>query len=251
MRSFALLIVGNELRFLTEALELQDYLAGIGCRTKIVKTAYMKPETLERKLRNFVRASSDRPALVAYLGHGLREGWAPSGYPAFPYRRIVRALEGRRGPTLLFNDCCFAHAAASAMEEAGLDPRRWSLISASGSERTSFQGLVERVLDSWDAGRPYAPTRQPDERPPQALVFVDRTPLRIRLADLWSGWKRAVGNLFRRMKRPRVVTVRLAYCENDVRKKVMNGETLVSPAYDVDDRRWGAELDHHFFPEPD
>lgn len=166
----AVIVVGNELRFLRAAEQFKDYLVSAGVDPiRVIRAAYRSADQLERELSFQVLIATGEPLLLAYFGHGLRAGWAhamesPAESICLGYDRLGPMLAKRQAPTVFVNECCYAAAIMAAAEEAGADPAQLSIIAASAADQTSYPGMADRLQESWRAGRVHEP-------------FMETTPL--------------------------------------------------------------------------
>lgn len=225
----AIIVVGNELRFLRAAEKFRDYLVSIGIDPiRVIRAAYRSADQLERELSFQVLVATREPLLLAYFGHGLPAGWAhamesPVESICLGYDRLGPILAKRQASTLLINECCYAAAVIEAVEAASAEPARLAILAASPADQSSYPGMADRVLESWRSGKVHEP-------------FMETTPLfpefswRARLRIWWFHRKAGLkARLFPRrfpLKPPPPSAV---------------------PVCEV---RWGSPLDHLFFKKP-
>ncbi|HTK04924.1 MAG TPA: hypothetical protein VL500_05030 [Candidatus Eisenbacteria bacterium] len=225
----AVIVVGNELRFLRAAENFKAYLISIGTDPiRVIRAAYRSADQLERELSFQMLVAVGQPLLLAYFGHGLRAGWAhamesPAESICLGYDRLGPMLAKRKAPTVFVNECCYAAAVIAAVEEAGADPSRLSIIAASPANQTSYPGMADRLLESWRAGRVHAP-------------FMETTPLFPKTS--WLVWLRMWW-----FRRKQGLKARLF----PKRYPLPPPPPTRTPVCEV---RWGAPLDHLFFKKP-
>ena len=211
----ALFIIGDEPRFFRNIQAMRLYL-DTQCRlSRLTILNAAELSLTELFLRFAIEAAREpgEPLLVVYSGHGLKEGWVPSAGAVITYTAVVSLLSLRRSPTVLINACCYPAAIFARLEKASVSPELVSVIAAGPADRVTYDGLVDRVAQSWTKGVPYEP-------------FVGIHPnLRIGGEDALSAMQRLVIRmqcfLFQRFG-------------------------IAQPWQVLDERRWGAVLDRHF-----
>ncbi len=238
----AIVIVGDdEPRFRRDAELMAGYLEELGIRdVDVISACIMDPGELESALSLGLCRRSRERLLLLYAGHGVRGAWSTTTEGRFAYRRLAAMIASRPAPVLFINACCHAASAATALEMAGGMASRVSLIAASPAGKVSYNGMVRRIVESWRSGTPYAPRTcdgkseyigiirhsQPivrtgtakDGRPVRIIDLRSRDPWLLRA---WDGLRVAWFQLF-----PHVDAWAV-----------------------VDERRWGAVLDHAFIRE--
>lgn len=225
----AIIVVGNELRFLRASETFKSYLISIGVDPiRTIRAAYRNADQLEKELAFQLLVATGEPLLLAYFGHGLKAGWAhamesPIESICLCYDRLALILVKREAPTLLVNECCFAGAIIPAIEAVGADHKRTSIIAASPADQSSYPGMTDRVLASWQAGRIHDPVME------NAASFP-KPSWRIRLRAWW-------------FRRKSSLKARL------FPKRYPLPPTPQAPI-PVREVRWGAPLDHLFFKKP-
>lgn len=225
----AIIVVGNELRFLRAAERFRNYLISIGVDPiRVIRAAYRGADQLENELSLQLLIASGEPLFLGYFGHGLRGGWAhamesPIESICLDYARLAPLLAKRQAPTLFLNECCFAGAITAPLEAVGADPKLLSIIAASPAEQTSYPGMADRVLESWKKHRIHEP-------------FMEKAPLFPKLSlyrRLRVWWYRRLASLKARISPKRFPLLPLPPAQ--------------IPACEV---RWGRPLDEIFFPKP-
>src|SRR5512135_2467013 len=148
----AIIVVGNELRFLRAAETFRAYLISIGVDPiRVIRAPYRSADQLEKDLSFQMLIATGEPLLLAYFGHGLKAGWAhamesPVESICLGYDRLGPILAKRAEPTLFINECCYAAAVIEAVEAASADPTRLAIIAASPADQSSYPGMADRVL---------------------------------------------------------------------------------------------------------
>lgn len=188
----ALILVAHERRFYEQAMLLATYLreeAGLRRHSVCLEPCWNKePVDVADAVGLHSAKAYKQPLLIAYFGHGYREGWSYGArYRDDPlqvsYGEIGRELSEHRGPLLVLNECCYAGKIQDHLTWIGGDRVPVGLLAACGAEETSLGEMARDVIAFWRASKPYAPVRR----------------------------------------------------------------RLLSKTYR--ERRWGAALDHHFFPK--
>src|SRR5512135_2273910 len=166
--SHAIIVVGNERRFVAEARAFARYLGERArCeRVSVLEGAYLAPDELEARLRGAIGdVPRDDAALVAYFGHGARGAWSyalehQEKYLCFGYARLAAALARHPGPLVIVNDCCHAESLAPHLERAGISPDRCLLISACRADEVIGPGTASEVVAEWSEGRIFETIRE-------------------------------------------------------------------------------------------
>lgn len=193
------------------------------------------------------------PLLIAYCGHGGKDGWWFNENTLLPYLFLVQALLRYRGPILILNDCCYSWSLVEELERFRANPEMFGVISAACKDEM-FSGInvISRARDYWLYGIP-----------------LEQPPHKIKTDVEYSYTEAVINNLgiggFKRLK------YQYACCPNDKNQLHLFGEnnpwrrgifdpTSESPdshsirkTYKLIDaeinlpRRWGARLDYLFF----
>lgn len=175
----ALLVVGEEKRFSTDAKMLEAYLrqeCGITFIGRI-DAGHLAPDELREKLADAFGSCGVSPLLVAYSGHGKKDGWhygIDDGERTlkFSYKVLADSLAERPGPTLVINDCCMAGSLAKVLVRRGVDPAKVGVIAGSSERGWCENQLTKGVIRSWRKGRVYRPRRW--KRPKTKMVIQGR-----------------------------------------------------------------------------
>lgn len=166
--SRALIVVGHEFTSSEKGDDYRNYLRQkVGIKHANVISAWNKTSD---QLLSLVAAhafmAGRKPFLLAYVGHGAKEGWAYGKYDTktwltLPYAQIAQALGvNRKGPTLVVNDCCYADGMVDAIiRHIQLDDDI-GVISASAQDGFAYGLMSSNVLTSWREGQPYVPRVQ-------------------------------------------------------------------------------------------
>jgi len=243
----AIIVVGNERRFAEEARAFAGYLRErAGCeRVSVLEGAYLAPKELEARLRDAIGAiPREEPALIAYFGHGAKGAWSyalehQKRYLSFGYAELAAELARHHGPLVIVNDCCHAESLAPHLERAGIGPDRCLLISACRADDVIGPGTGKEVAAEWSESRVFETIREQvceiDMRP-------YTPPLSVRAGRRWKNARIRLRNMFlsKRASRPTYLFV----------NSPPNGWAQHRETFKLTGLRWGAELDHHFFPKP-
>lgn len=245
----AVIVVGNERRYVDKSADFARYLhASVGCRrVDVIRGAYLQPKELERRLQRGIRRAEGQPLLVAYFGHGHEDHW---GYALehqrkhvhFGFERLAALLSAHAGPMAVINDTCHADGLRPFLEKAGLS-ERCMLIAACAAEDVSYGVLTKEVVARWKQGEAFEPIVERE-----TVATIDMTPYvppwHVRLGRWWMNARIRLGNLFRskRTRRPTYIFVNFppnGWADHE--------ETVAVRTIGL---RWGAALDHLFFPKP-
>ena len=170
----ALIIVGSELRAWAQAETLADYLKKVaGIRhTSICPGWNRTPESLESPFVYHATKAAKQPFLLSYIGHGYKHecrdeyGWSYGQEHGDKHLQLSYRLLGawlgiyREGPTLVLNDCCYAHALDEEIRKA-TKPDMVGLISSSVAEGYGYGELTQSVIDTWMDETEYTPRTRP------------------------------------------------------------------------------------------
>lgn len=156
----AVLLAGNEPRFLESAKRFQNYLVDEArlprSRVRVIPCAYKTSHEIDCALaREAGKARKEKATLVvAYDGHGEKEGMRPNG-STIPYSLLAEMLKGIE--FIFINVACFAGSAVKAFEDAGLLPKKGLLIAASeaGKETRVGEQFLDDLMRSLRSGRSY------------------------------------------------------------------------------------------------
>ncbi|MEY4745211.1 MAG: hypothetical protein RL272_1156 [Candidatus Parcubacteria bacterium] len=182
----ALLIAGDEWRFGQTIGTMSEFLAkgpSIDDVTELRCIEYLAIGVTAAILKEIAR-EPERPLLIVYSGHGFNGGWAPTRDSRLGYPELCRLITMRTAPTLLVNACCYPAAIFSPLEMAGASSDRVAVIAAGPADKVTYEGLVERVIESWRSGKIYEPKRgYHPVNAPRLLRFV----WRLRSGFRWRG----------------------------------------------------------------
>lgn len=245
----AIVVVGNERRFIDETRHFVRHLRKYSCcaRITVLRGAYHAPEELDRRLRRSMRAvPAEDVLLVAYFGHGNKGSWGyalenQGKYLEYGYPMLAKALARHPGPTVILNDCCHSESLQPHLEQAGFTAERCLLISSCGTDELCHAGAGTEVLDQWRMGTVFTPIFERT-----VTSVIDMTPYTPPLSERFARWRKNAGirlsNLFKpkRFRRPTYLFMNSppngwADHHDEIEERTIG-------------RRWGAELDHHFFP---
>lgn len=244
--SHAVIVVGNEPRFMRDARAFARYLREQArcARVSVIRGANLFPAELDGALDGALRAvPRDEPLLLAYFGHGHRDGWGyalehQEKYFLFPYEALAAKLGDRRGPLVVLNDCCHAESIVPRLEGVGVTPDRCLVISACAADEVIGPGTGEEVVKAWSDARDFMTIK--DE-----IHEVDMTPyeppMHVRAGRRWKNARVRLRNMFlpRRAGKPAFIFV----------NSPPNGWAKHRVTVTTMGLRWGASLDRLFFPK--
>ncbi len=188
---------------------------------------------------------------------------------------------------LLLNDCCHSGVVADFFEEWSLLPERVSLIAATRKDSTTTHGIAKIVIDAWKNSKTYEPPPEP-VRPIPTAPQTEKTEKAknkdwwAQLTKTVSAIKNEPAQLFKRALRLKGLRIESSYhsgCTDIVDNwwphqlsKVLHAisfgrypvvwlkmRCIIGDLFPVgtvevnidpfpDAMRWGAVLDHLFFP---
>lgn len=191
--SRAVIVVGNELRFLRNARHLAKHVRGLGHHVRILRAAYKTPDELARSLWNQFALARGRPLLLAYFGHGIQMGWAHAledgaNHVLLLYNRLLAMIEHHNHSLLIINECCHAGALGGRLYEAGIDPTRVGVIAASPSAEVSKPGTANRVVQAWSSGLAYRPIWEELPPPSTDPPITVQVPASTQIVDREVRW---------------------------------------------------------------
>lgn len=157
MNRSALLIAGDGLYFLKEALEFREFLKkSVGIENiRIIPTAYLPVEKIIQKIEEFMR-DANGPALLIFTGHGSKHGWGLSFNVLLPYEKIAELLVNYPHRLTIINDCCYGGAIIELLKKYDGSDNKFSIIAATTEEYKTGSGLTLDVLDAWRNGSAYS-----------------------------------------------------------------------------------------------
>lgn len=250
--SHAIIVVGNERRFMEAARPFARYLRTQArcARVTVIKGAYLTPKELGASLRGALKlAPADGAVLVAYFGHGLKGAWGfalehQEKTLRLEYAVLATTLAAHPGPLAILNDCCHAESLLPHLQKAGVTADRCLLISASKAEDVIVPGTGKEVQAQWAEGKIFETVVETE-----TLCEVDMRPyvppLGVRAGRRWKNAVIRLGNMLRpkAVRRPTYLFV-----NSPPNGWAQHRETVTTTLFG---HRWGAPLDHHFFPIPE
>lgn len=243
----AILLAGSESRYSKNIGELRRYLveeSGIYC----ISTIDANEVGNEAFLNRFVHAISNignEPTLILYNGHGLPDGWYYKPNTCFSYEQIVDILSSVRAPLMIINDCCHSHAIAEHLKM-----RRWhspiGLISASPFDQTS-SSFNDQVSDSWGRYKAFDPKDYTQE-----IIYIGSITSLERKEKIIETSKKKI--LLHKISKLLhffdsgfpiyLLKTRITVGGDDEESEEETTKIVIKER-----PRWGAELDHYFFPQ--
>ena len=160
----AIIVVGDEPGFLRHAQEFAVFLkkkSGVK-KVSILKGAYTNFTQFNTQFSDtiFKEHRNSQNLLVAYQGHGSKEGWAINNQTVIPYNWVAYCVVRHRGSVLVINDTCYADALWREIPKIRLGvrlsnlsyPKQFGLISACAANETS-RTMIYKVMDLWGRRR--------------------------------------------------------------------------------------------------
>lgn len=283
----AIIIVGNSKRFLDEALFFKNFLEEVGIHnTPIIETSYLGIREFTLKLSDMLeegmRTTPHEPLLIVYTGHGGTTGWSLNDTEIFPYTTLIVLIKSYPAPVIIINSCCHSFSLAPYLERSGINKENASLIAAGDGE--TYQGIIEDIIDTWKQMLPYEPSPLPantaDDKPKVVIHIVPSCKLFLAQAislyrKIIRAIKRWIVGLERRQqfveeevinfwryvgstliswitlgKVSRVMLRIKIQLNDDVRFSIREVSVVSFTSHPpIYGKRWGAILDHHFFPQ--
>lgn len=244
----AIIVVGNERRYADTSGAFARYLhEKAGCRIDMIRAAHLKPGELEARIRRGIRRAAGKPLLLAYFGHGHEDHWAYAleqrgSYLHLPFGKLAEMLAAHAGPTAVIADTCHADGLRPFLEKAGLS-ERCMLIAACATEDVSYGGLAAEVAERWGASEAFETLVERE-----SIWEIDMTPYvppwHVRLGRWWTNARIRLGNTFRSERKRRPTYIFMNSPPNGWAKHVERERIRTIGL------RWGAALDHLFFPKP-
>ncbi len=159
-KRLALIIVGNELRYLDSCGHARDYLVDEAKfhpeNITALLGAYATNEQIRTTLGNVVSSAGSQPLVVIYVGHGLDGEMYPNGSNGLAYDDFSKPFIGLRGDFIFVNACCYSGSAISSFKERKLLPRKGSVIASVRSDEESYgEHFLPWLFDSFRKGRPF------------------------------------------------------------------------------------------------
>lgn len=247
----AIIVVGNERRFIDASRPFARHLRKKArCeRVSVLRAAYSTPAELIARLRAAIgMVPRGEVLLVAYFGHGQKGSWGfalehQEKYLHLDYATLAKTLARHPGPLAILNDCCHAESLAPHLKKAGIGEDRCLLISACKTEETAIPGTGAEVLSQWNAREVFEPIAESS-----TTCLIDMTPyvppIGVRVRRWWMNALIRLRNRFRPAKARQPTYIFVNSPPNGWAKHVEETE------HRTIGRRWGATLDHHFFPKP-
>lgn len=247
----AIIVVGHERRFMSAARPFARYLRERArCeRVTVIRGAYLTPKELGASLRGAIKQVPPNEAvLLAYFGHGSQDAWGfalehQEKTLRFPYRTLAETLARHSGRIVIINDCCHAESLLPRLKEAGITSDRCLLISACKAEDVTVPGTAKEVESQWGDSMVFETVV---ER--MTVCEIDMTPyvppVSVRLGRRWKNAVIRMGNMLRpkKIRRPTYIFV-----NSPPNGWAKHREEIITTVFGL---RWGAALDHHFFPKP-
>ena len=244
----AVIVVGNERRYIDTSAALARYVhAKAGGSVDVIRGAYLHPDQLETRLRRGIRRAAGKPLMLAYFGHGHPDHWSYAlehqrKHVHFRFERLAALLTAHAGPVAVIADTCHADGLRPFLEKAGL-AERCMLIAACPAEDVSYGGLAEEVVRCWKRGEAFETITERE-----SVCEIDMThyepPWHVRLGRWWTNARIRLGNLFRSKRKRRPTYIFMNSPPNGWARHVERERIRTIGL------RWGAELDHLFFPKP-
>ena len=218
----ALLLAGNAKRFLDEAREAAETLTKWEVEEiAVIPVGYSGEDEVCSVVTDFVLSGQDTEILlIAYMGHGGPLGWTLDDSELVPYHRLVPILDQSFKQMIILNGACHSGALINIARERGKLSERALIIAGSAADQVADNYTVRKVLSAWGRKRQYRPRMH---RIP--IVALSLPPIEISCTDEPEDEIPTVGSCY--------------FTEEIV------GIRKVPPR----EIRWGAPLEHYFFPE--
>ncbi len=245
----ALLVIGAGVRFLDTALEFRDFLkneAGVDT-IELSKPAYSSPFELRMSISAFLTETNpDDVILLGYCGHGSQIGWAySSDGEQMLFKLLVEIIGSLPNRVLVVSECCYSYNLIKLMITNGVPADRCGVIASGHGIHGNC--LTDWMLIAWRQGKNYQPISGVERI--QLVADAPRASLRGRIYERWLRIRSRLHDIgFSFLKEP-------AYggCIHDL--DAFRTVPLSARTYRPDDPsnpfpvRWGADLDHFFFPK--
>ncbi len=244
----AILIAGNGRRFLDDIRAMRGYLQKhVEIRERLVfKAAYASASELLEWFEGAIGrlAVKDIPLLLMYAGHGGKTGWWANDTDEAGYQTLAPLFKLYRGPIVFINMCCYGLSVKIYLEKCGLAGDRLGVIG-SASEDEEGSTFAEYLIDDWRARRSFIPGRPiPLIREVLGLEVL-ASPEEQKRAELRS---RALSRLHTKFPKDfPCAEYETIFGWRETVTRIPAGE--ISHPHTRKCRRWGAELDHYFFPK--
>lgn len=255
----ALLIAGDEYvythqprdRFLKEIYKFGNFLQRIGIPPLRIFNGTANENTnyginIMSSLADLTSSkeiTSSTPLLIAYYGHGGKDGWYINESAFIPYYFLTRVISQYNGPVLLINDCCYSWSIIEHFTKYGIAQERVGVTPAAHKGEQYFGQVVSRIAEYWQNGLYF---EQPAGTGTMELTTVN-------IFDLG-------------LKRPRTIRYEYTCCRENPKQlhlfrkknpwvrrvmdptagKINTSTSTIREEIDLP-RRWGARLDDLFF----
>lgn len=148
----ALLIAGDSKRHLLGLLALRNYLrheAGVK-DVRLIRGAYLDKREFKAVLGPLLSMETDDPLLLAYHGHGGKDGWWFNDENVFNYwQDLGRRLKESPRRVLIINDCCHSRSFLKAFPRDSVLMERIGVVPSVTEDKQSSAGLVPRIIEAW------------------------------------------------------------------------------------------------------
>lgn len=158
----AAVVIGNAKRFHDEAIFFRNYLTEkVGLAQKdilFLLGGYLGGDAVINELKQFFdQTPCDDPVVVLYDGHGNTNGWHLDDAEIVRNEELAALFGSYSWPLVIVNFCCHSFALADGLKNIAGAEQRVLLLSPCAAEEVVCQGFVEKVCDAWRKKEAYTP----------------------------------------------------------------------------------------------
>lgn len=237
----AILVVGDEKMFLKSAKQFSQFLQTVVRIEKIhlIEADEFTPKQLIEELEKIIKILPPKePLLLVYEGHGGKKGWYYNKTTYLPYAWLADTLCNCLSPIIFINACCYSMSVKKFLQ-GKIPEERISLITIALENRVGYDGLLQVLMNIWGKSTYFEP-----------LSKIHET---YKVANLNGGviggtraiWKHRLSKFLNNFLPYRPITP--LYFINPI-PGVPEEDDEEKPFYS-EGYRWGAKLDHYFFPK--
>ena len=163
-QTYALLISGDELRFIHSISTFQQFLLNeVGIprdRIRLVSYHESKNYAIDEIGDFFRTLPKDMLAdvVIVYNGHGLEGKFFPNGQELRykDFGRLIAKLIPNTADYIFLNDSCYSGSCVPPFADVGLLPRRGMILASNSADKKSdYDVFVQRVMDTYRKRRPF------------------------------------------------------------------------------------------------
>ncbi len=235
--TYALLIAGDEERFVDAALEFKKYLIDQAKFNPIkIFQVYAQEDnydvcnTVEKCFTTAEEDATNNQVVIAYNGHGTKVGISPTKEgknSIISYFELGMRLRALKREFLFVNDCCYSESVIPVFESFKLLPHKGAVIASAAINELSYGNLFSKqLLDSVRQKRPFDKSR---------LAFIEKVNL-----SIYGGSNNSGISTYKDENETVEVIENLDFKETKVTKFI---PLIQHP------QRCGLSLDHLLFPQ--